>query len=170
VSLIRGHQLAALIVGLAVVATSAFFVLARPQYERETIPPPPDHGLDYDTAIYSPIDVRRAFAAEGVRLKLRATAPTVTSLLVQNQVLAVDVFGDRQSVERAGFYDYTMIDGKYVRFPTSCSARATSAVRWHENVRAVVSCGTARGATAEWFRKVERAFARLRTNRVVPRN
>jgi hypothetical protein len=142
-------------------ATGAFFVFARPQYERETIPPPPDHGLAYSGAVYSTRDARRAFAAEGVQLTLGPTSPTSVSFFSKDQILGVDVFGDRERVGRAGFYDYTMVDGKYVRFPTSCSRGATSAVRWHENVRAVVSCAKASGSSGLWFRRIERAFARL---------
>jgi hypothetical protein len=73
----------------------------------------------------------------------------------------VDVFGDPQKVEAAGFHDYLPSNGRYVHFPRTCGTSLADAERWRGNVRVIVSCGAAAVASAEWLRRADRALALL---------
>ena len=123
--------------------------------------PPPDNDLPYTDGSYSPREARRAFAAEGIRLTPRSRSATVTTLGNRGDVLEVDTFGDPDQVKRSGFYDDTVIDGHYARFPRTCGQGSPTAARWHGNVRVIVSCPAAGTAASAWLRRVERALARL---------
>lgn len=159
VRLVRGHLLAVGIVVAAVTAVGTFFAVARPTYEREVQPGPPDHGLPYTVVSYTAADARSAFAAEGIVLTPRLRSAIVTSL--GHDVLEVSAFASREKVERSGFYNYTQVDGEYAPFPKSCEGRARSAARWRGNVRVVVACSAAGDDAAAWLRRVDRALARL---------
>jgi hypothetical protein len=60
------HPLTLLVVLVAVVATAGVFVFARPEYQREY----QSEMIDFSKQrYYSPATMRRAFAAEGIRLR-----------------------------------------------------------------------------------------------------
>jgi hypothetical protein len=161
VDFLRSHLLAAGIVAVAVAAAGAVLAFARPTAHPYVIPPPPDHGLPYTVVSYTAADVRRAFAAEGIRLTPRSQFPTVTTIGNRDDILEVDAFGDRKKVEQSGFWDYAVENGKYVHFPRVCGSTIPDAERWHGNVRVIVKCRAAGAASGAWLRRVDRALARL---------
>ena len=136
-------------------------LLLRPASDIRPLAAPPDHGLPYSTATFTAAAARRAFAASGIALSARSRTPTVTTLGNHGDVLEVDAFGDRRAVERSGFYDYTVAQGRYVHFARSCSPGGPNAERWHGNVRVIVDCTKAGDAAPRWLRRVDRALERL---------
>jgi hypothetical protein len=161
VLLLRRHVLAVGIVVAAAAAIGAFVAVARPTYQRQVMQAPADHGLPYTVASYTASDARRAFAAEGIVPTPRSHSAAVTTLGNRGDILEVDAFADRETVERSGFYNYTLVGGRYVPFPSACGAGAHTAARWRGNVRVIVSCSIARDAAPDWLTRVERALARL---------
>ncbi len=159
--LLRGHLPAVAVVAAALAATAAAFAFARPEYHRTVSEPPADHGLPYTRATYTAADARRAFAAVGVELGQRSRSAIVTTLGSAGDVLEVDAFADRERVERAGFWDYLVVDGRYVHFARDCRSSIPDAERWRGNVRVVVSCMRAGGQADAWLRRAERALAGL---------
>jgi len=161
VFLLRGHLPAASIVVAAVAAVGVFLLVGRPTYERQVMPSPPDHGLPYTFVTYTLGDARRAFAAEGITLTRRSRSAVITTLGSRGDILEVDIFAEREKVERSGFFNYTLVNGEYAPFPSTCDAEGGSAARWRGNVRVVVSCSAAGGDAASWLRQVDRALAHL---------
>lgn len=159
-TLLRGHQTTVLAVALVVAAFGAALAFARPGYHPSVMPSPPD-DLPYSSASYSTSNAVLAFAAVGVRLTPRSKSPAVTTLGSRGDVLEVDVFGDPQRVKAAGFHDYLPLNGHYVHFPRTCGIALPDAERWEGNVRVVVHCTAATGASAAWLGRTERALARL---------
>ena len=156
-----GQLPAVAVVAAVLAATAGLFAFARPEYRRAVLPPPADHGLPYTRAAYTAAGARRAFAAVGVRLGPRSRSATVTTLGNAGDVLEVDVFAGREQVERAGFWDYLVVDGRYVHFARDCRSSVPDAERWRGNVRAIVPCAKAGAQADAWLRRVERALARL---------
>jgi len=151
------------VVAAALVAVGSGFALGRPTYHRAVTKPPSDHGLPYTVAKYTAADARRAFKAIGITLTPRSRSATAVTQGSPRDVLEVDAFRDRKTVEQAGFWDYAIVaDGQYVHFPTSCGSAIPSAERWHGNVRVLVSCKAAGSSAAGWLRRVDSALARLR--------
>jgi len=158
VSFLRPNLAAVSVVVAAAAVAIAIVTFARTTYHRQAEPAPPDHGLPFARAKYDAIDVRRAFAPEGVALILRSKLPSMTELGDRGSVVEVTVFGDAAKVAAAGVYDDTTdAQGHYVRFPTTCANGARVVERWRGNVRAIVLC---RAGTAT-LRRVERALADL---------
>ena len=149
-----------LVVALGVAATAAVFTVARPEYRKEVMLAP-DQDLPYTEVGFSAADARRAFAAEDVVLAPRNRSAWIASLGSRDDILVVDVFGEPERVKVAGYYDYTLVDGRYVRMPSDCTPGARAAARWRGNVRAIVNCVAAAGESRLWLRRVERALARL---------
>ena len=117
-------------------------------------------GLPYAKATFTPDDAKRAFASEGVTLVVRSRSVVMTALGSSGDVLEVDVFADRQSVERSGFHDVTIANDRRVPFARDCSS-SVPAERWGGNVRTLVYCARARSAGSGWLLRVERALNRL---------
>jgi hypothetical protein len=157
VAIVRAHALAAAIVASALVGSAALLAFARPEHHRA----PPGHALPYDVAVYSAVDARRAFATEGVELAVRARTPVGITLGDRRDVLEVDAFADRAKLEAAGFHDFTIAGGRYVRFARRCVPGGVDAERWRGNVRVIVDCSAAGADAGAWTRRVERALARL---------
>ena len=149
-----------LAIALVVAAFGAAFAFARPGYHASVVTSPPN-DLPYSSALYSTSNAVQAFAAVGVRLTPRSKSPTVTTLGSHGDVLEVDVFGDPQRVKAAGFHDYLPLNGHFVHFPRTCGTPLPDAERWKGNVRVIVHCTAATGASAAWLGRTERALARL---------
>jgi hypothetical protein len=160
-TLLRAHQAAVLVVALAVAAVGAALAFARPGYHHSVIVSPPN-DLPYTSVSYSTADAVSAFAAAGVRLTPRSRSVAITTLGSRGDALEVDVFGDPQRVKAAGFHDYLPLNGHYVHFPQTCGTALPDAERWKGNVRVIVHCTTATGASAAWLRRTKRALAHLR--------
>ena len=141
------HVLVALLAATAIVG-AALLALA------------PHSGLSYTKASFTAADAKHAFGAEGVELSVRSRSVVMTTLGNPGDVLEVDAFADRRTVERSGFHDVTVSHGRRVPFARDCSS-SVPAERWHGNVRVLVDCARARAAGAAWLRRVERALARL---------
>jgi hypothetical protein len=142
------HLLVATLAATAIVG-AALFALA-----------PRGGGLPYVKATFTPGDAKRAFASEGVTLVVRSRSVVMTTLGNPGDVLEVDVFADRQIVERSGFHDVTIANGRRVPFARDCSS-SVPAERWRENIRVLVDCARARSAGPGWLLRVERALNRL---------
>src|SRR4051794_5877287 len=160
-SLLRSHPLVVGLVAATAGAMVAVFMLARPSYEPETAPAPPDNDLPYTAVKYDVADALRAFAVQDIALVVRSRAATTTTLGNADDLLEVDVFGDPEEVKASGFYDYTVENGRYVPFAKTCSPGTSTAERWHGNVRVIVNCSAAGAAAGRWLRQVNQAFARL---------
>ena len=158
--LLRGHFIAVFIVALGVAATAAAFTVARPEHRKEVMVAP-NQELPYTEVEFTAADARRAFAAEGITLLPRIRSTWITSLGSSGDLMAVDIFGEPAQVKAAGFYNYTLVDGQYVRMPSDCAAGNTTATRWHGNVRAIVDCVRDPAESRRRLSRVERAFARL---------
>ncbi len=141
-------------------ATVAVFTVARPAY-REAVAMAPDDDLPYTEVVFTSADAKRAFAAENITLTSRSRSAWITTLGNRGDVLAVDTFGDPERVKQAGFHDYTLVDGRYVRFPRNCEAGSGAAALWRGNVRVTVNCIAAAGASGTWLRRAKQALARL---------
>lgn len=139
----------------------AVFGVVRSNGDHSAQAAPPGHALPYTTVSYTAADARRAFKAAGIVLTFRSQSTGVTTLGNPGDVLEVDAFGEREEVERAGFYNYTQVNGRYVPFPASCADGASAAARWRGNVRVVVSCAAAGDDAARWLLRVDDALARL---------
>lgn len=157
--ILRVHQTAVLVIALAVAAFGAAFAFARPAYHPSVMPRPND--LPYTSVSYSRADAVLAFAAVGVRLTPRSKSGTITTLGSRGDALEVDVFVDPQRVKAAGFHDYVPLNGHYVHFPRTCGTALPDAERWKGNVRVIVHCTSATGASAASLRRAEQALARL---------
>lgn len=120
----------------------------------------PHGGLPYTKASYTADDAKHAFAAEGVVLSVRARSVVMTTLGNPGDMLEVDAFADRRTVERSGFHDVTVSNGRRVPFARDC-ASSVPAERWRGNVRVLVDCARARAAGSTWLLRVERALGRL---------
>jgi hypothetical protein len=141
------HVLVALLAATAIVG-AALLALA------------PHGGLPYTKASFTAADATHAFAAEGVVLSVRSRSVVMTTLGDPRDVLEVDAFADRRTVERTGFHDVTVSRGRRAPFARDCSS-SVPAERWRGNVRVLVDCARA-GATAPgWLQRVERALDRL---------
>jgi hypothetical protein len=160
-TILRVHQTAVLVVVLGAGAFGAAFAFARPAYHLSVMPRAND--LPYASVQYSRADAIQAFAAVGVRLTPRSKSGIITTLGSRGDALEVDVFGDPQRVKAAGFRDYLPLNGRYVHFPRTCGTALPDAERWKGNVRVIVHCTAATGASAAWLRWTERALARLAT-------
>jgi len=142
------HLLVATLAATAIVG-AALFALA-----------PRGGGLPYVKATFTPGDAKRAFASEAVTLVVRSRSVVMTTLGNPADVLEVDVFADRQIVERSGFHDVTIANGRRVPFARDCSS-SVPAERWHGNIRVLVDCAQARSAGSGWLLRVERVLNRL---------
>jgi hypothetical protein len=120
----------------------------------------PQGALPYSKASFTAADVKRAFAREGIDLSVRSRSVLMTTLGNPGDILEVDVFGDRKAVERSGFHDVTIANGRPVPFARDCSS-SVPAERWHGNIRVLVDCTRARTAGQAWLLRVERAFNRF---------
>jgi hypothetical protein len=120
----------------------------------------PRGGLPYANASLTVRDATGAFAGEGVRLSVRSRSIVMTTLGNRGGVLEVDVFGDRGAVERSGFRDVTVSNGRRVPFARDCPS-SVPAERWHGNIRVLVDCGRAGAGGEAWLRRVDRALGRL---------
>jgi len=77
-------------------------------------------------------------------------------------VVELTAFGDRKTVDASGFSNYyTFANGRWSLAPKSCVAGAKNAERWRGNVRVIVSCTRAGGASNAWLRRVALALGRL---------
>jgi hypothetical protein len=109
---------------------------------------PPYAAVVHDTA-----ETRRVFALEGIVLEPKSRAPGIVATFGdRNDILEVDVFGDPQKVRETGFRD--------VGYKRHCAGGNGKALRWKNNVRAIVNCDLTRQA-ALWVSRVERAFGHL---------
>jgi hypothetical protein len=142
------HVLVALLAATAIVG-AALLALA-----------PRGGGLPYTQASFTAADARHAFGAEGVELSVRSRSVVMTTLGNPGDVLEVDAFADRRTVERSGFHDVTVSDGRRVPFARDCSS-SVPAERWRGNIRVLVDCARARSAGPGWLLRVERALSRL---------
>lgn len=159
--MLRGHLVAASIVAVAVASVGAVFAFARPTYHPYVIPGSINHDLPYTVVSYTAADARRVFAAEGIHLTPRSHSPTITTLGNQRDILVVDAFGDPEKVKQSGFYDFTLVNGRYAHFPRDCGSGSPSAERWQGNVRVIVSCTATGSSSRLWLLCAERALARL---------
>jgi hypothetical protein len=161
----RAPSLLALAAVSATVVVGFGALLAHSAYHPSRIPLPADQGVPYAKASFTAADARRVFAAEGIRLRPRSRTAVITTLGNRHDVLEVDAFGDRQRVERSGFYDYTIAgrgaSAHYAHFPRACRGGALDAERWRGNIRVIVSCAKAGSAAPRWLVRVDRALARL---------
>jgi hypothetical protein len=158
---IRVHPLSFALVGIVVTAAAAVFAVARPTDHSDVVPAPPNNDLPYAAVSFDVTDAKQAFTPENVDLSIQSKTGTVTTLGSADDLLEVDVFGDPDPVKRSGFYDYTIKNGRYVHFPTSCGAGASTAERWHGNVRVILNCSGAGSDASNWLQTVDRALARL---------
>jgi hypothetical protein len=135
----------AVLLGLAVAATTSAFVLDR----RQT-----DDTLPYSVARYDEGDVRRAFAAEGVTLAFRSRSDhsEITTFGNQQDVLELDVFGNPDAVRASGFHD--------LERASDCAVAGHLAVHWRSNVRAILNCDLVRDDRA-WITRMNRALTAL---------
>jgi len=120
----------------------------------------PRGGLPYTKASFDAADARRAFAGEKIELSVRSRSVLMTTLGNRGDVLEVDAFGDRNAVERSGFRDVTVANGRRVPFARDCSS-PVPAERWRGNIRVLVDCARAGAAAPVWLSRVERALNRL---------
>jgi hypothetical protein len=156
------------VIAAALIVVAGVFTFARPTYHPYVMPPPPDAGLPYKTVSYSAADATRAFATVRITLLLRTGGPRparslpMTVLSDKDIVVEVDAFGDPKKVADSGFSDYfTIVNGHWVRAPRTCAPGALNAERWRGNIRVIVSCSRAGGASSTWLRRVELALGRL---------
>jgi len=159
-TLLRTHWAAVLVAALAVTALTAVFAVAGTGNHPSVAHARPNH-LPYTVVSNSTADAILAFAAAGVRLTPRSKSATITTLGSRGDALEVDIFGDPQRVEAAGFHDYLLLNGHSVHFPRTCGTAMHYAERWKGNIRVIAHCTAARGASAAWLRRAERALARL---------
>jgi len=157
----RSHLLATGFLATAIGVMAAVLAFAHPASHPSVLPGPPNNDLPYAVVSYTAADARRAFATEGIRLGPRSHSASITTLGNRADILEVDAFGDPERVKASGFYDYTVINGRYVRFPRGCGSGSADAERWQGNVRVIVSCRAAGGASSRWISRVARALARL---------
>lgn len=163
------HVVAVAVLGVAVAVMSGVFAFARPTYHPYVMPTPPNDGLSYTKVTYSAKDVKHAFAVSGIKLlgaPANAPRPAHPAPMVdfhdQDIVVEATVFGNRKAVDASGFSDYnTFVNGRWSLAPKTCVADATNAERWRGNVRVIVSCTRAGGASDEWLRRVTLALSRL---------
>jgi hypothetical protein len=120
----------------------------------------PHGGLPYTKASFTAADAKHAFGTEGVELAVRSRSVVMTTLGNPGDVLEVDAFADRPTVERSGFRDVTVSDGRRVPFARDCSS-SVPAERWRGNIRVLVDCTRAGSAGPGWLLRVERALNRL---------
>ena len=135
----------AVLLGLAVAATTSAFVLDRRQN---------DDTLPYTVARYDEGDVRRAFAAEGVNLTFRSRSDhsEITTLGNARDVLELDVFGKPDAVRASGFHD--------LKPAADCAVEGHLAIHWRDNVRAILNCDLTRDDESSLAR-MNRALAAL---------
>lgn len=157
---LRGHVVAVLVVALGVAAIAAVFTVARPEHRKE-VTLAPDQVLPYTDVPFTAADARRAFAAENISLVPRNRATWITTLGSTHDIITVDTFGEPEKVQQAGFYNYTLVNGEYVRMPADCTAGTRAAARWRGNIRVIVNCVAAAEDSRMWLRRVDRALARL---------
>ncbi len=157
---LRGHFIAVFVVALSVAATAVVFTVARPEH-RKDVTLAPDQDLPYTEVEFTAADARRAFAAENIALAQRNSSTWITTLGSTGDILTVDTFAEPEQVKAAGFYNYTLVNGQYVRMPSDCAAGNTAAARWRGNIRVIVNCVAAAAESRLWLRRVERALARL---------
>lgn len=150
------------VVLVAAVALGGVFAFARPRYHPDVMPSPPDDGLSYSKVAYTRADVVEAFATRGIHLIRGATLPGMKDAYSRDLVVEATVFGDRKTVDAAGFSDYsTLKNGKWSLAPKNCIAGANNAERWRGNVRVIVSCSRAGTASASWLQRVAHSLADL---------
>ena len=161
---VRPHLLLFAVLGAALPVAAMALVL-RPAAVPRPVAGPPDSGLTYTKARFTAADARRAFATQEIRLTVKSRVTGITSLGDLRDVLEVDAFGDRRTVERTGFSDYTVVglgaSAHYARFPRTCAGGALNAERWRGNIRVIVSCAKAGPAAPRWLERVGGALARL---------
>jgi hypothetical protein len=147
----------------AIGATSSVFVLARPSANsgRTMMPAPPAYTPPYSHVAYSLRDVRRTFAAAGIRLVLHGRSPAGATLSTADARLEVDVFGAPGTLVHEGFHDVQYVGTRWVATPRRCTRGVPDAARWRGNVRAVVRCVGARRAADAVLRRAAVALARL---------
>ena len=117
----------------------------------------PRGGLPYATASYTARDAKRAFESERIELVVRSRSVLMTTLGNRGDVLEVDAFGDRKAVERSGFHDVTVANGRQVPFARDCSS-SVPAERWRGNIRVLVDGVRAGAGGGGWLLGVERAL------------
>jgi hypothetical protein len=163
---ITRHVVAVAVVLFAVLAMGCVFVFARPTYKPYVMPPPPDAGLPYTHVSYSAADAKRAFAAAGIKIENHGPPATrsypMTSLNTKDLTVEVTAFGDAQQVKASGYSAYyTFVDGHWIHAPRTCSPGARNAERWRGNIRVIVSCARAGGASSTLLRRAGIALSRL---------
>jgi hypothetical protein len=163
--LVRGHRLPVAVIAVAVVAAIGVFAFARPAYHPYVMPTPPN-DLPYTAVTYTASDASRAFAASGIKLEMRGPRATrsypMTGLADKTLIVEVTAFGDPQQVKNSGYSAYyTFADGHWVHAPRTCGAGATNAERWRGNIRVIISCTRAGGASSTWLRRAGLALGQL---------
>jgi hypothetical protein len=162
VSWVSRHVIAVAAVLVAVAAMGGVFAFARPTYHPYVMPSPPGDGLSYTEVTYTRADAVHAFAAEGIHLLLGAEQPGMSGAYSRDLLVEVTAFGDRKTVDASGFSNYyTFANGRWSLAPKSCVAGAKNAERWRGNVRVIISCTRAGGASGAWLRRVTLALSRL---------
>jgi hypothetical protein len=162
VSWVSRHVIAVAAVLVGVAAMGGVFALARPAYHPYVMPSPPGDGLSYTKVTYTRADAIDAFAAQGIHLLPGAEGPGMSGAYSRDLVVEVTAFGDRNTVDASGFSNYyTFANGRWSLAPKSCVAGAKNAERWRGNVRVIVSCTRAGGASNAWLRRVALALGRL---------
>jgi hypothetical protein len=162
VSWVSRHVIAVAAVLVAVAAMGGVFAFARPTYHPYVMPSPPGDGLSYTEVKYTRADAVHAFAAQGIHLLPGAEEPGMSGAYSRDLVVELTAFGDRKTVDASGFSNYyTFANGRWSLAPKSCVAGAKNAERWRGNVRVVVSCTRAGGASGAWLRRVTLALSRL---------
>ncbi|HEV7565620.1 MAG TPA: hypothetical protein VGO31_06640 [Microbacteriaceae bacterium] len=164
-SWVSRHVVAVALIGVAVAAMGGMFAFARPTFHPYVMPTAPN-DLPYTAVTYTAADASRAFAEAGV--KTRAVGPRatrsypMTDLSNKGLTVVVTAFGDPTLVKDSGYSRYyTFVGGHWVNAPRTCSAGAANAERWRGNIRVIVSCTRAGGASGAWLRRVTLALSRL---------
>jgi hypothetical protein len=165
VSWVSRHVVAVALIGVAVAAMGGMFAFARPTFHPYVMPTPPN-DLPYAAVTYTAADASRALAVAGV--KTRAVGPRatrsnpMTGLSNKGLTVIVTAFGDPTLVKDSGYSRYyTFVGGHWLQAPRTCSAGAANAERWRGNIRVIVSCKRAGGASGALLRRVTLALSRL---------
>jgi hypothetical protein len=162
VSWVSRHVIAVAAVLVAVAAMGGVFAFARPTYHPYVMPSPPGDGLSYAEVTYTRADAVHAFAAQGIHLLPGAEEPGMSGAYSRDLLVEVTAFGDRKTVDASGFSNYyTFANGRWSLAPKSCVAGAKNAERWRGNIRVIISCTRAGGASGAWLRRVTLALSRL---------
>jgi hypothetical protein len=165
VSWVSRHVFAVAVLGVAVAVVAGVFAFARPTFHPYVMPPPPN-DLPYTAVAYTAADASRAFAAAGIRTRAEGPRETrsypMQTLSNKGLTVVVTAFGNPTLVKDSGYSPYyTFVGGHWVHAPRTCNAGAANAERWRGNVRVIVSCARAGGASGAWLRRVTLALSRL---------